>query len=290
MRRGAKPAKAKVEAKLPVARKSPENEGSRVRDLEQRLTEALRDKSEALEQQAATAEILSVISRSPTDVQPVLDTVAATAARLCEAFDAVIRLRHGDELRLAAHHGPIPAVDTISVVRGLVAGRAVLDRRTVHVPDVWADAEEFPEARENARRLGWRTQLTVPLLREETAIRTIAIRRPEVRPFTDQQMALLQIFANQAVIAIENVRLFTELQVRNREATDALDQQTATSEILRVIASSPTDLQPVLDEIAEPCSPVLRFVRRLHLSRRWEYRSPHRPQGADRRGDTPDPS
>jgi GAF domain-containing protein len=197
-----------------------------------------------LEQQAATAEILSVISSSPTDAQPVLDTVAATAARLCEAFNAVIRLRHGDELRLAAHYGPIPAVDTISIVPGLVAGRAVLERRTVHIPDVWAATEEFPEARENARRLGWRTQLTVPLLKEETAIGTIAIRRPEVRPFTHQQIGLLQTFAKQAVIAIENVRLFTE-------ATHSLDRQTATSEILRVIASSPADLQPVLDAIAE---------------------------------------
>src|SRR5262249_42417345 len=119
---------------------------------------------EALEQQTATSEILRVISRSPTDIQQVLDTIAATAARLCEAFDAVIRLRHGDELRLAAHHGPIPVVDTISIVRGLGVGRAVLERRTVHIPDVWVEAEQFPEGRELSRRLGWRTQLALPLL------------------------------------------------------------------------------------------------------------------------------
>src|SRR5262245_15422254 len=141
MRRGPRPAKPK-EAKPRTARKSPKNDSASVRDLEKRLVEAL-------EQQTATSEILRVISSSPTDVQPVLDTVAATAARLCEAFDAVIRLRHGDELRLAAHYGPIPVVDTISVVRGLLAGRAVLERRTVHIPDVWAEAEEFPEGREN---------------------------------------------------------------------------------------------------------------------------------------------
>src|SRR4030095_8179162 len=135
MRRGPKPAKSK-KAKRPVARKSRKNEGSGDRDLEKRL-------AEALEQQAATAKILNVISSSPSDVQPGFDTIAAPAARLCEAFDAVIRLKYADELRLVAHHGPIPAVDTISVVRELLAGRAVLERRTVYIPHVWAEAQEF---------------------------------------------------------------------------------------------------------------------------------------------------
>jgi GAF domain-containing protein len=251
MRRGIKPAKSKVEAKPSITRKSRKREGSRVHNLETRLAEVLKREAAALEQQTATSEILRVISSSPTDIQPVLDAVAASAARLCEAFDAVIRLRRGDELLLAAHHGPIPTVETISVARGLGGGRAVLERRTVHIPDLWAEAKEFPEGRENARRLGFRTSLTVPLLRQGTAIGTILIRRPEVRPFTDEQIGLLQTFADQAVIAIENVRLFTELQMRNREATEALDRQTAISEILRVISSSPTDLQPVLDAIAE---------------------------------------
>jgi len=242
MRRSAKPAKAKVATKPPIARKSRKSEDSRVHELEKRL-------EQALEQQTATAEILRVISSSPTDIQPVLDAVAASAARLCEAFDAVIRLRRGDELLLAAHHGPIPTVDTISVARGLVAGRAVLERRMVHIPDQWAEAEQFPEGREIARRLGFRTSLTVPLLREGTAIGTILIRRPEVRPFTYEQIALLQIFADQAVIAIENVRLFKELESRNKDLTEALEQQTATSDILKVIASTPTDLTPVFETI-----------------------------------------
>jgi GAF domain-containing protein len=202
---------------------------------------------EALEQQTATAEILRVISSSPTDIQPVLDTVAESAARLCAAQDASIFRRDGDRLLLVAHHGPIdfgPVGEAfLPLVGGTANGRSVLDGRTIHVADLQAEVDEFPEGSATARRFGHRTVLNVPLMREGVAIGSISIRRTEVHLFTDQQIGLLQTFADQAVIAIENVRLFNETK-------EALDRQTATSEILSVISTSPTDVQPVFDAIA----------------------------------------
>jgi GAF domain-containing protein len=216
------------------------------------LQERNRDLTEALEQQTATSEILRVIASSPTDIQPVLNAVAESAARLCGASDANIRLREGDGLRSVASFGPLPSIAVFSVSRGSATGRAVVDRRTVHIDDLAAESDdEFPEGKIAVNRFGFRTVLATPLLRESVAIGAIAIRRMEVRPFTDSQIKLLETFADQAVIAIENVRLFQELQARNRDLTEALEQQTATSEILRVIASSPTNIQPVLDVVAE---------------------------------------
>ena len=207
----------------------------------------------ALEQQTATADILKVISGSPTDIQPVLETVAESAARLCEAQDATIFRRDGDRLRLVARHGPIPfgpvGDRSVALARGTVNGRSVLEARTVHVLDLQAEDVDYPEGNALAHQWGHRTTLSVPLLREGVAIGTISLRRTEVKPFDDQRIALLQTFADQAVIAIENVRLFTELQVKNAELTQSLDQQTATSEILRVISSSPTDVTPVFEVI-----------------------------------------
>ena len=212
------------------------------------------DLTEALEQQTATAEILRVISSSPTDIQPVLDTVAESASRLCEAYDATIFRREGDQLLLVAHHGPIPfgAVGefSLALVRGTANGRAVLDARPVHVADLQAEVDEYPEGSETARQFGHRAALNVPLMREGVAIGSISLRRSEAHLFTERQVALLQTFADQAVIAIENVRLFKELDARNRDLTVALEQQTATSEILRVISGSQTDVQPVFDAIA----------------------------------------
>ena len=212
-----------------------------------------RELTEALEQQTATAEILRVISGSPTDIRPVLDAVAQSATRLCEAYDAWIALREGDQIRFSAHHGPIPLPGRRSgprlISRGWVAGRAVVDRQPIHVHDLAASGAEFPLGQVDAVEVGYRTTLAVPLLREGEAVGVILIRRREVRPFTDKQIALLQTFAAQAVIAIENVRLFTELGARNAELSAALEQQTATSEILRVISSSPTDVQPVFEAI-----------------------------------------
>ena len=210
--------------------------------------------TDSLTQQTATAEILGVISSSPTDIQPVLDAVLESAARLCEAVDSQIFLLSGDVLRVVAHRGPIQSGGvgdyTVPIVRGTANGRAMLEARTVHVHDVAAESTEFPEGSAIARKLGHRTVLVVPMLREGVPVGTIGVRRAEVRPFSERQIALLQTFADQAVIAIENVRLFTELGERNRDLTEALGQQTATSEILRVISQSQTDVQPVFDTIA----------------------------------------
>jgi GAF domain-containing protein len=205
---------------------------------------------EALEQQTATSEILRVISQSPTDVQPVFDAIAHSAARLCEAFDVIVLRVQEDVLHLVAHHGEMPVDADIPLHRGTLGGRTVIERRLVHIRDLQAEVDDFPEGSAFARRLGHRTTLSVPLLREDVAIGNIQVRRQEVRPFSDSQITLLQTFADQAVIAIENVRLFKELETRNHDLTEALAQQTATSEILRVIANSPTDIQPVFAAVA----------------------------------------
>ena len=185
---------------------------------------------EALEYQTATGDVLNVISRSPAQIQPVLDTIVETARRLCEGYDAVILLREGDHLSVASHRGPIP-VDFAKwpISRGWVTGRAVVDCKPMHVADLEAAAEEFPDGHAMALRQGHRTLLATPLLREDVAIGAIVIRRTEVRPFSEKQIAVLQTFADQAVIAIENVRLFDEVQARTRELQEALEYQTATS-------------------------------------------------------------
>ena len=268
MRRGSKPAKSKVESKRPVAHKSPKDDASRVGDVEKRLAEALRDKAEAQEQlqtrdqelveaqdhQTATSEILKVISRSPSDVQPVFDMIAESAARLCDAIDVTIFQVDSNVLRVVVHRGPIPSASvgqTRPMVRETPTGRAVLDRRTIHVADVQAEIDEYPEGSVRARRLGHRTILAAPLLQVGEAIGAIVVRRTDVRPFTERQVDLLHTFANQAVIAIENVRLFQELESRNRDLGEALEQQAATAEIVRVISSSPMDLQTVLNAVSE---------------------------------------
>jgi GAF domain-containing protein len=215
---------------------------------------------ESLEQQTATSEILGVIASSPTDIQPVLETITERAARVCSAEDGVLRLVDGNVMRLAAHYGSVPGVAVERPInRQSPPGRAVLDRKIVHIADAVADiATEYPDVVEVGRNMGAHafTVLAVPLMREDVVIGVIHFRRPELRPFTDKQIALVKTFADQAVIAIENVRLFKEIQERNAELREALEHQTATSEVLGIISLSPTDVQPVLDAIVESAARV----------------------------------
>ena len=223
------------------------HQGSSAAGPETEVVRLTRERDEALEQRTATAEVLKIISTSPTELQHVLEVVVRSAARFCKADDVTIFELDGQDIRSAAHWGSVPQEIGVRFpcTRGSVAGRVILERKPVHVIDLQAEAEEFPEGSAMARRLGHRTIAGVPLLREGVAVGTIQLRRAEVRPFTDKQIALLGIFADQAVIAIENVRLFEAEQQRTRELTELLEQQTATSEVLRIISSSPGELEPV---------------------------------------------
>ena len=214
---------------------------------------------EALEQQTAISEILRVISDSPTDVQPVLDAVAARAARICDATDARIFLVDGQSLRHAAGFGDVPIVvklgETMPLNRGTAVGRAAIDRSPIHVDDMQAESpHEYPVSHELALQTGWRTVLAVPLLREGRSLGAITLRRMEVRPFGDKQITLLKTFADQAAIAIENARLFNETK-------EALKRQTATADILKVISSSPTTTQPVFESIVQKCHALYQDSR-----------------------------
>jgi two-component system, NtrC family, sensor kinase len=193
-----------------------------------------RDLTEALTYQTGSASILNVIASSPTDVGPVLKAIVESACELCEAYDAVVRLKDGDDLQFSAHHGPIPiSMDKLPINRNWTSGRAVIDKKPVHVHDLLsAEGDELPEAQEMARRMGHRTILSVPLLREDESIGAILLRRTEVHPFSDKQIALLQTFADQAVIAIGNIRMFEQVQQRTKELSLSLEELRAAQDRL----------------------------------------------------------
>ena len=220
------------------------------------LRQRTADLTESLEQQTATSKVLDVISRSAFDLQAVFETVVESSGRLCGADRAFILRFDGEALRLAASHNATPAwrewvaQHPIRPGRHSAAARAALERRTIHIPDVMVD----PEYTYGVGFRGvepFRTLLAVPILKGNNLLGVLIIYHLEVRPFTDKQVALVETFADQAVIAIENVRLFEAEQQRTRELTELLEQQTATSEVLKVISSSPGDLEPVFATMLE---------------------------------------
>jgi GAF domain-containing protein len=218
-------------------------------------TRLLNELRESLQQQTATADVLKVISRSTFDLQTVLNTLVESAARLCAADRGLINHLDGDLIKCGASYGFSREAEQYAlehperVGRGSASGRVALEGRTIHIPDVLADPEYHATDRQKA--LGYRTLLGVPLLRQGTPIGVFALTRDEVNPFTDKQIELVTTFGDQAVIAIENTRLFEAEQQRRRELTESLEQQTATSEVLQVISSSPGDLEPVFGVMLE---------------------------------------
>src|SRR5882757_2945622 len=214
-----------------------------------------RDLSESLQQQTATAEVLKVISRSTFDLQKVLDTLSESAARLCEADIVIIHRRIGDGFRGAAsfglpedHHRAVMEIDH-KPGRGSLGARVLFENAPVLIDDAESDPEYTFGSFQ--RRIGMRSMLGVPLMREGAAIGLLLIFRKRVQPFTKQHVDLATTFADQAVIAIENVRLFDEVQAKTRDLTESLQQQTATADVLKVISRSAFDLQTVLDTLVE---------------------------------------
>jgi signal transduction histidine kinase len=220
--------------------------------LFQELQARNRDLTEALEQQTATSEILRVIASSPTDIQPVLNTVAENATRLCDARDVSIGLVEGNVLKVVASYGMMARWwpdEGVPINRGSVTGRTIVDRQPIHVHDLASESdEEFPLGKIYQKRGGHRTNLGIPLLREGVPIGVIAIRRMEVRPFSEKQIKLLETFADQAVIAIENVRLFQELETRTRELARSVEELKALGEVGQAVSLS-LDLETVLTTI-----------------------------------------
>ena len=224
--------------------------------LEQKVEARTRELTESLEQQTATSEILRVISSSPTDIQPIFDAIVESSVRLCNALHGVVFRFDGELIHLETHHDVNPqALEefhrlyplALSEATGPV-GQAIRDRNVVHVHDALNDPRVPPYAIRIAHSLGYRSQLVVPMLREGNTIGVIAVARAEVRPFSDKQIELLKTFADQAVIAIENVRLFKELQARTRELSRSVEELRALGEIGQA-ASSTLDLRRVLTTI-----------------------------------------
>jgi GAF domain-containing protein/anti-sigma regulatory factor (Ser/Thr protein kinase) len=241
-------------------------------------TSLFKETQEALERQTAVSDILKVISSSPTDIQPVLEAIAASAARFASAEDASVLLVRGDFLAPAAHHGPVPMPLMTPLNRDSVTGRAVLDRRTAHSADVTAD-DEYLQSKENSLSggTGQRAVLAAPLLVKDTALGAVLLRRREPVAFTDRQIELVQTFADQAAIAIENVRLFKETQ-------ESLERQTATAELLAAMSESAFDLKPVFDMVLEKslalCKAEFGWIRQFDRDGTSRTVAAKRPDGA----------
>ncbi len=259
MGRGAKSPKAKVEAKPAIARKARKRESSRVRDLEKHL-------AEALERQTATAEILRVIGSFPTDTQPVFEAIVSSGLRLFPGAMITVARPDGELVRAAAVAPDDSAMVagwrdrfTTPLSRDRLHAAAILDAMLIDIPDAQAEADgPLSPGIRNFLLSGNRAITIMPMLRGKDAIGVISVTRAAPGLLSDKQLSMLRTFADQAVIAIENVRLFTELQMSNRELTTALDTQTATSDILRVISRSQTDVQPVFDAIVDSAVRLLR--------------------------------
>ena len=220
---------------------------------ETNVAQLTRERDESLEQQAATADVLKVISRSVFDLQSVLDRLIESAAKLCDAdMGGIVRPQEGHfqfagNYRMSQEFADLVAVTPISSGRGTLAGRVIMTGRIVHIPDALSDSEYTFKS--GQKIVGYRTGLGVPLMREGMPIGVLILWRSHVRPFTDKQIQLVATFADQAVIAIENTRLLNELRQRTNDLSEALERQTAASDVLKIISSSPGDLQPVFNSI-----------------------------------------
>ena len=244
--------KKKPLKKTSVKRRAPSSAES-IAKLKQTIAVQAQEIREGAEQQAATSEILRMIAKAPGDLQAVLDALAECAARLCDAKDAQIFRLEDNGIRRVATYGDLPiALEHTPYNRESPAGRAMIDRQMVHIPDLSAVVDsEFPVIKDYQRFIGHRTTLAMPLLRDGASVGAILIRRLEVRPFSDVQIKLLETFADQAVIAIENARLFEERETRNRDLAALHDVTAAASQSL--------EIKPVLDEVVKKITEIFHF-------------------------------
>jgi transcriptional regulator with GAF, ATPase, and Fis domain len=278
-RAGDEPAKAQrrttAACKSRIAQKGARPRSLSVAREESNVARLTRERDEAFQQQMATAEVLKVISRSTFDLPKVLNTLVESAARLCEAdMGQILRPtgKDGSYYSAASYRHTLEYEEHLKTMSfapgcGGVVGRVLLEGKSVQIPDVLADPKYT--FFETAKLGNYRTILGVPLLREGIPIGLLVLHRDSVQPFTEKQVRLVETFADQAVIAIENTRLFEAEQQRSRDLSESLEQQTATSEVLQVISGSPGELQPVFQAMLEKAARILRRQVRQYLSVGW---------------------